>query len=345
MKILFPLAWIYSFVVTFRNKAFDWGLLRAGSAGVPVISVGNITTGGTGKTPLVEYLAGVLGKKGKRVGIISRGYGRSTRGVVVVSDGRMVSVNAAEGGDEPVQMARKIPEAVVVVGEKRMDAAQIAVQLGAQVLIMDDGFQHRYLNRDLDIVVIDGSSANFPELVLPAGRARESWASLGRADMVAFSKLANAEQAQVWETNIKKWFQGPTTGFRLRITSVRKADDSTEVPLAQSHASPVFAFSGIGNHGNFIEGLSDKDMTVAGEMEFPDHQMYSHEDLRRITSLKDGVGAGWCITTEKDVVRLRSIPSLYSEFVQSLNLHYAVAEVEFLYGENILLKNIEQAVA
>ena len=121
-----PLSWVYGLVVRLRNRLFDSSVLKSSAVAVPVISVGNLTAGGTGKTPLVEYITGYLLTQGRKVGIVSRGYGRASRGVVVVSDGSSLRVDARAGGDEPVQMARKHPAAAVVVGERRVEAALCA---------------------------------------------------------------------------------------------------------------------------------------------------------------------------------------------------------------------------
>lgn len=345
MKLLSPLALPYSFVVNLRNKAFDWGFLKSESAGVPVISIGNITVGGTGKTPLVEYVAGMLTKLGKRVGVISRGYGRTSRGVVVVSDGQSLSADAMTGGDEPVQIAMKIPGAIVVVAEKRVDAARVAVKLGAQVLIMDDGFQHRYLKRDLDVVVVDTSDAGFPDPVLPAGRAREPWSGLQRADLLVFSKLAEVATLGIWRNNVARWYQGPGIGFQMRMTTIKKAEDHSNVAVDVLSKESIVAFSGIGGHESFTKSLSGRGLTIAGELEFADHHTYSHSDLARIKSLKDRVGARFCVTTEKDVVRLSGNPPLRLEFARSLNLHYAGIDVEFVEGEQLFVECIKKIVA
>ncbi len=345
MKLLSPLALLYSSVTALRNKAFDWGLLRSKSAGVPVISIGNITVGGTGKTPLVEYVVKKLVGDGKRVGVISRGYGRGSQDVVVVSDGHSLLANARNGGDEPVQIAKKYPGAIVVVAGKRVEAARIAVQLGAQVLIMDDGFQHRYLKRDLDIVVVDASISGFPDLVMPAGRARESWGGLRRADVLVFSKLADEEALGVWRNNVGQWYQGQSVGFRARMTALRNAGDNSHMPVEHLRKESVVAFSGIGHHEGFMKGISGVGVNIAGELDFPDHHTYSDSDLKKIKLLKDRVGAGLCITTEKDAVRLSGNPALCSEFVQTLNLHYASVEVEFIQGEQVFLEYLEKVVA
>ena len=173
MKLLLPFAWLYAVPITLRNTLFDRGVLKQRAVNVPVISVGNLTVGGTGKTPLVEYIVRYLLALGRRVGVVSRGYKRRSKGVVVVSDGRELRVDARDAGDEPMQIASAFPQAIVVVGERRFDAAQEAVRLGAEVIVVDDGFQHRYLKRDLNIVVVDSTNDVTAEALLPRRRAGE----------------------------------------------------------------------------------------------------------------------------------------------------------------------------
>jgi len=196
--VLLPLSWLYGLVVRLRNRLFDSRVLKSAAADVPVISVGNLTAGGTGKTPLVEYIAGHFLTQGRKVGIVSRGYGRASRGVVVVSDGSSLRADARAGGDEPVQMARKYPAAAVVVGEKRVEAARCAIELGAEVLLLDDAFQHRYLRRDVDILVLDSRKDIREEPLLPSGLRREPLSSLRRADLVVMSRIASRSVRVPW---------------------------------------------------------------------------------------------------------------------------------------------------
>ena len=208
--MLLPLSWVYGAVIAARNAAFDTGIFRCRSAGVPLIAVGNMTAGGTGKTPVVEMLVRLLRQRGVSPGVISRGYGRTGRGVVVVADRECVYADAGTGGDEPVQIARKFPGVPVVVGERRFEAAVTAVRrCGAQVIISDDGFQHRWLHRDCDLVVVDGSSDLAAEPLLPAGVRREPMRALRRAHMVALTGCRDAGEAAERGNALRRWYSGP----------------------------------------------------------------------------------------------------------------------------------------
>ncbi len=208
-KFLLPFSWLYGLAVTVRNLAYDKGWFRQETAGVPVVSVGNITAGGTGKTPLVEYLVRHLVASGKHPAILSRGYRRRSRGVVVVSDGKSMRSDAAMGGDEPVQMARKLATVPVVVAERRIAAARVAVRdFHADVLVLDDGFQHRSLKRDLNILIMDSRRDLVREPLLPVGLRREPLAAVRRANLVVLSKVDPSAGTVPW----LRFAGGPASG-------------------------------------------------------------------------------------------------------------------------------------
>ena len=164
-----------------RNILFDVGVLPVTAVSVPVISVGNMTAGGTGKTPLVERIVEYLLLRGHRVAVVSRGYGRRSHGVIVVSDGKSVKVDAEHGGDEPVQMQGN-SESVCHCRRAARAAGTAVTDLGARVIVLDDGFQHRYLKRDLNIVVVDARTVS-QERLLPAGMRREWFSGVRRAGL------------------------------------------------------------------------------------------------------------------------------------------------------------------
>ena len=173
-----------------RNWLFDIGILKSVDVGVPVISVGNITAGGTGKTPIVENIAKIFIEQGKKVAIVSRGFGRASRGTVVVSDGKNILAKAKDAGDEPLYLAQRFNSVIVVVDEQRVRGAQLAVtKYGAEIILLDDGFQHRYLKRDIDIVLMDSQNSPFVTSLLPAGYRREPLRSLQRANAIIWTKV------------------------------------------------------------------------------------------------------------------------------------------------------------
>jgi tetraacyldisaccharide 4'-kinase len=321
-----------------RNKAFDWGLLKTASVRVPVISVGNMTAGGTGKTPLVEYLVHYCLMKGKRVAVVSRGYRRNSRGIVVVSDGQSRFVDAEEGGDEPVQIARKFPRAIVVVGERRVDAARIAADaLGAEVVVLDDGFQHRYLRRDLDLVAVDSRGLQTPDSMLPAGRLREPWSGMRRADLVAVSKVDMVPTGRDPDlSTIGRWYNGPVIQYRYNLDCVCRAPEGAHVDIETLKSRPALAVSAIGDPDGFIEGLRNAGFVVKGNVAFPDHHWYSLRDVDQVTQAMQRSGSDICVTTEKDIVRMMSDAKVAESLLNSHRVFYTCISVDVIHGEHEL---------
>lgn len=331
--LLLPASWVYGCVAAVRHRAFDAGLLRQESAGVPVVAVGNLTAGGTGKTPFVEYLVGALLRRGRVPGVVSRGYGRETRGVRIVACGGALRCDAREGGDEPVQIARKFPGAAVVVGERRVEAAHTAVrECGADVIVMDDGFQHRYLRRDLDVLVMDARSDIRREHLLPAGMRREWLAGINRADLLVFSRSAGSAPP-AWANGLTAVREGRAVMVRYGIGGfVAFGDRVSAVP-----ANPAFAFSGIGDPALFAEGLRQRGVIVAGTHAFPDHHRYTAADLASVVAGAAASGARTIVTTEKDASRLAAgpIPAGLA------GMQVAVLAVEILGGRDMLDKMLD----
>lgn len=272
-----PLSAIYGGVVGVRNSLYSWRVLRARPLQGPVISVGNLSAGGSGKTPFVILLGELLQARAIKFDILSRGYGRKTRGVLLVQPGGP----AREFGDEPLLMARRL-QAPVVVGENRHAAGKFAeAQFGPQVHLLDDGFQHRGLARDFDIVLVTPEDAR--DRLLPAGRLREPLSALRRADAVVLANGA-AREAFPLENKI--------------VWRVRRGIIPGNVP-----DRPV-AFCGIARPQNFLLQLRAAGIDPAAEAFFRDHHAYAEKDVRDLLELKQRSGAGGFVTTEKDAVNL-----------------------------------------
>ncbi len=306
--LLLPFSWAYGLIVSLRNAAYDAGVFAAKDGGVPVISVGNLTVGGTGKTPLVAYLAEVLLDRGLRVCVLSRGYRRRSRGVVVVSDGSEILAGPEAGGDEPVMLAHRLRKARVVVAEERWEGARHAVErLGAQVLLLDDGFQHRALKRDADIVVLDGRRDITREPLLPAGRRREPLAALDRADVIALSKIPPGNPTPAWVREVEAGRGKQAIRYHYRVDSVRAVCDDHEVLHSAVRGAKVFAFSGIADHAGFLQTLASLGVETFGAKEFEDHHSYTAADISFLREQAARVGAAQLVTTEKDAVKVRPL--------------------------------------
>jgi len=272
-----PLSAIYSAVAGTRNALYDRGSLRSRSLQGPVISVGNISTGGSGKTPFVILLGELLKARGIRFDVLSRGYGRKTRGVLLVDPGGL----ARDFGDEPLLIARRL-QTPVVVGEDRYEAGRFAEsRFGAQIHLLDDGFQHRALARDFDIVLVTPDEAR--DRLLPAGRLREPLRSLQRADAVVLTSGASPESF-------------PLAGKTL--WRARRGIVTQNVP-----ARPV-VFCGIARPQNFLLQLRAAGIDPIAEAFFRDHHAYTEKDVRDLLQLREQSKAGGFVTTEKDAVNL-----------------------------------------
>jgi len=272
-----PLAGVYGAVVAARNRFYDHGWLRSRALSGSVISVGNVSAGGSGKTPFVILLGGLLKARGIRFDVLSRGYGRKTHGVLLVDPGGL----PADFGDEPLLIARRL-QVPVVVGEDRYDAGLLAeARFGAQIHLLDDGFQHRGLARDFDIVLVTPEDAR--DRLLPAGRLREPLRSLQRADGVVLTGGASAEQFSL---------QGKTV-WRARRGIV-----------AENLPSRAVVFCGIARPQNFLLQLRTAGVDPVAEAFFRDHHSYTQKDVRDLLELRQRSEGGGFVTTEKDAVNL-----------------------------------------
>jgi tetraacyldisaccharide 4'-kinase len=272
-----PLSAVYGAVVGARNAFYDRRWLRSRSLEGTVISVGNLSTGGSGKTPFVILLGELLKGRGIRFDVLSRGYGRATRGVLLVDPGGL----PRDFGDEPLLMARRL-QAPVVVGEDRYQAGRFAEsRFGAQIHLLDDGFQHRGLARDFEIGLVTPDDAR--DRLLPAGRLREPLRSLERADVVVLTSGASPESFPL----------AGKTVWRLRRGII--AQDVPPRPIV---------FCGIARPQNFLLQLRAAGIDPVAEAFFRDHHAYTEKDIRDLLQLRQRSEAGAFVTTEKDAVNL-----------------------------------------
>ena len=336
-----PLGWGFGAVSVMRNRAFDRGLLGTHHVGAPVISVGNLVAGGTGKTPFVEYLIKHMSGRVPKLAMVSRGYGRRSRGVVVVSDGSGGVLGAAIGGDEPVQVARKFPGVAVVVGEDRVAAARVAVEdIGAGLVILDDGYQHRYLHRDCDILLLDARRNIAREPMLPAGNRRELLCGIARADLVVFTRVESLAAGVPWEDDVQQWVRGPRAFSQMATAEVVRAADGQAVEL--SPEQPIFAFSGIADHAGFVAAVRAAGIQVVGERAFADHHRYTRADLESLSHACGRSGAAALLTTEKDMMRLMDDDP--GGALGGRPLYFVRIELTILKGEGEILETLNRTL-
>lgn len=294
--ILPPLSVLYGAVTRTRLSLYRRGTFRSTKLDRPVISVGNITTGGTGKTPLVEWVARTVAAEGKKVCILTRGYGRDNpERQVVVSDGTNMLANPSDAGDEPFLLATNLLGiAAVISNANRIEAATGALKhLGTDCFVLDDGFQHLRIERDLNIVTIDATNPWGGGHLLPYGRLREPLSSLSRADCVVITRTDQANNvAALREEIVRHTRNVPIFNSRMRIKNAAAA-----IP------SPVAAFCAVGNPRSFFNQVPQE---VVLEKAFRDHHRYSQADVDSLSEAARRAGAHSLVTTAKDAVKLKS---------------------------------------
>lgn len=285
----------YGLVVACRNAAYDLGLLPTTQGPMPVISVGNLTLGGTGKTPLVAWLARAVAARDLRPAIVSRGYG-AARG---------------ERSDEAAELAVLLPDVPHVANRDRIAGVRTAAAAGAEIALLDDGFQHRRLARDLDIVAIDATNPFGGGRLFPRGLLREPLSGLARAQAVVLTRAAavDARRRSDIRLELTRACRGamPTVWVEAAHRPVRLRSATSETqPLERLANARVTAFAGIGNPAAFRTSLANLGATLIGFRAFPDHHAYSAADLDAIREWSAGLEADLVVTTLKDLVKVRT---------------------------------------
>jgi tetraacyldisaccharide 4'-kinase len=304
------LASLYGGLLEWRARLYASGRFASESLPAPVISIGNLTFGGTGKTPFTEHLARRYRFEGRRPAILSRGYGRRSRGVVVVSTGEGPLVGPDRGGDEPVALARRLPGVLVVVGERRVEAAREAARLGADLFLLDDGFQHLAVRRDANILLLDARDPFGGGRLPPRGRLREPLTAIERADVVVFTRAGrNAPLPAARKTVALLAPETPVFSARIRASGVWDESGSA-VDASALTGRRLLGVCGVANPDSFEASLREADLAVEDVLTFPDHRRYRERDLRRIHRAASRTGAAFLVTTEKDAVKLTGAISL-----------------------------------
>ncbi len=301
---------IYGTITSLRNTLYDKGVLEVFDSRVRVISVGNITTGGTGKTPLVALIAGVFANRGEKVCILTRGYGRKDpKKRVLVSDGSKIISDAENAGDEPFELATKLlGKAIVIADADRIASAKWAKRkFGVTVFLLDDGFQHRKLKRDLDIVCIDATDDFATAQMLPSGRLREHQNGLKRAGAIVITRSNLVSDLSELRAEIAK--PAPTAPLFVsanKMTSIFSLNNA-EMDKSQITGKKAFAFCALGNPDNFFEQLCQEKLSVVGTKAFRDHHIYSQSDIAEVDRLALEHSAEFLLTTAKDAVKLTKL--------------------------------------
>ncbi len=301
---------IYGQIMNTRNRLYDNGVFDTFDLGAKTISVGNITTGGTGKTPLVAYIANLLAEQGETVCILTRGYGRrEPKKRVLVSDGKEILVSAEDSGDEPFELATKLlGKAIVIADADRVSAGEFAKRsFGVTRFLLDDGFQHRRVRRDVDIVCVDAAGTFGNRAVLPKGNLREPLSNIRRADILVILKSHPTTDTVRLSSELRVL----APGTLIFIAEKTYASISQINGNLSEHdfdvGAPIFGFCGIGDPSSFMSTLKAKNFNMVGFRSFGDHFPYSQRELAKIEELAIKTGASALVTTKKDAVKIEKL--------------------------------------
>jgi tetraacyldisaccharide 4'-kinase len=322
--LLAPPGLLYGGIVRLRNRLYDRGLLRAHRLPCPVVAFGNLTVGGTGKTPLTSFVAAALTEAGYRVGIVSRGYHRAGgRSPLLVSDGRALLTDAAHAGDEPWLMARDNPAAAVAVGADRAAAARLLLaRAPREILLLDDAFQHRRLHRDLDLLLVAAHEPFGNGRILPFGPLREPLSGLARADAVVVTR-GDGQCPSPLQAILERHHPRPPL-FHASLRPGRFVPARGEpVDLVALKGFAAFAFSGIARPDRFEADLAATGVRLAGVRRFADHHAYRAREMESIADAARACGAEVLMTTEKDMVRIPAMPEAPPLYALALAVSFA----------------------
>lgn len=302
--LLLPLSFIYLLITKLRNKFYDWGIFRSRELGVPVISVGNIAVGGTGKTPFTISLTNYMIDRGFSPVIITRGYKKKSKGQVIISKGEKPLVSADLAGDEPYLMAQRTA-ACVIADPDRYQAGLTAVKrLNCDLIIADDAFQHRKLKRDINIVLWDSSHNPKTSKPLPAGYLRESLTGIKRADYLVFTRINSVD------SNLAEYFRQynaiPHYAAPLITQKLYKEKNEAELEISKIENRKVLAFCGLGNPTQFFKTVEKLEPKLIIKRKFPDHYKYTAENLEELLEMGRKNKIDYLITTEKDLANFPS---------------------------------------
>lgn len=332
---------LYELGVRARIALYENNICETRRLNAPVISVGNLTVGGAGKTPCVAFLARFLRDAGREVAILSRGYKRESEGRVEVSDGKEILRGPREAGDEPYLLAKSCPGVRVVVDRDRYAAGKwLEERAVVSVFILDDGYQHLRLARDLNLLLVDATEPLDQARMVPFGRLREPLASMRRADAVIVTRSDQPFDRRSFENTIMKCAHAGTPVFYAhhKMTNLIRLSDGAGASFAGFAQGRIAAVSGIARPDRFIADLEQMGMNIALRRDFEDHHRYTREELSEIIQRALETRAEAIITTEKDAANLPA------DFAGSSALPIFAARIEFGCEDERRLKDLVSQV-
>ena len=311
LPLLIPLSWVYGIIILLRNYLYNIGLFRSVAFNTPIISVGNITTGGTGKTPMVIYLAKLLERSGYKPGIVSRGYGRNSRGVIIVHDDDNLLTNVDRAGDEPYLMGKELYATPIIVSENRIAGIQkLLDNSSVDIIILDDAFQHRKVERIIDFVMISIYDKSSDYHLLPWGNLREPLSSLRRAQHVIYTKTKQFQKPHQYNI-LNPYLKNPPIISIMQPLLMKV--DGTGYHKTLHVNEPVFAFCGIGDPNSFIQTVKEVGLNIISKRFFKDHENYYPRVLQDLSLQIQSNNCRAVVTTEKDMVKIPE--SFMQEFI------------------------------
>jgi tetraacyldisaccharide 4'-kinase len=324
----------YELAARGRLWGYEQGWFRTQRLPRPVISVGNLTVGGTGKTPLIMYLIERLQAQGKRVAVLSRGYRRTSQAPqLLVSDGQRLLAGPDEAGDEPYLIARRCPDAVVAVGADRYALGQwVLSRLPVDCFLLDDGFQHVQLHRDVNLLLVDATDLAGLQAALPIGRLREPLSAASRASAIAITRVGREQDADPAWLMVQQACRSlpPPLLVGFAAEEYRRVGTEESRPLVTFRGRSAVLFSGIGNGKSFHAMVSGLGVTVAETLAFPDHVHYTEGMVETIRARAKASGTDLLVTTEKDAGKV-------APFLDSHDCCWAVRlRTEILRGQDRL---------
>lgn len=308
--ILYAFSLLYRLIISLRNRLYDHKIFSEKKLACPVISVGNITVGGTGKTPCVIWLTRMLQEEGFRPAVLSRGYGgKSAAPVNIVSDGENILLSAAEAGDEPYLIARSLPGIPVITGPQRILTGNKAIEnFGSDILICDDAFQHRRIFRDINLALLDSEKPWGNGYLLPRGELREPVTALRRADAFLLTRADEVKKISAIPGKLAQAENIPVFLSTHKIVDIVCGNGGKHLSLAELKDKKVCAFAGIARPDSFQSAIKQAGAKLVSFDIFSDHHRYSPEELKKIRNNFLRNNADLLITTEKDGMRLTEFP-------------------------------------
>jgi len=325
--ILLPVSIVYAFRISFRNLFFEKSVFKSKSVKAKILSVGNLTVGGSGKTPAVLMISKMLKLNGKNVGVLSRGYRRKSKGFLLVADKDGIKTDVSSAGDELYLAARELRVPTAACENRVIGALKLIQQTKIDTLVLDDAFQHRWIKRDCDIVIVDQrflqKVGKLDHFSLPSGIMREPFSSLKRADIIVINQKFS-EKKDI-PKSLKKYFSGGNVFYgKYKTVGIYDIKNHKRFDIEEFHGQRSLVVSGIAKPFSFLYVLETNNIDFANKLLFNDHKNYSLKEVKEIRKKFYSTNAYSVLTTEKDAVKL----SEFKKEFDDIDIYFVKIELE-----------------